>query len=53
VERGAALIASASPVPHGAMLRVAGEALNRSGQIHHHLKFASALLGDDPWARKW
>ncbi|HEV2693923.1 MAG TPA: urease accessory protein UreD [Verrucomicrobiae bacterium] len=54
VKRGAALIASASPVPHGAMLRVAGESVESVGRaLHSHLKFASALLGDDPWARKW
>jgi urease accessory protein len=54
VERAAPLVCSASPVRSGAVLRVAGESVEQVGQeLHHHLKFASALLGDDPWARKW
>jgi urease accessory protein len=54
VERGANLICSASPVRNGAILRVAGESVEQVGhELHHQLKFASALLGDDPWARKW
>jgi urease accessory protein len=54
VQRGAALVASASPVRHGAVLRVAGESVEQVGRaLHHHLQFAVALLGDDPWARKW
>jgi urease accessory protein len=54
VIRNAALIASASPVRHGAILRVAGESVEQTGrELHHHLQFVSALLGDDPWVRKW
>ena len=54
VNRSAALVASASPVRNGAILRVAAESVEQAGQeLHHHLKFASELLGDDPWARKW
>jgi len=54
VKRTEALVTSASPVRHGAILRVAGESVEQVGhELHHHLKFASALLGDDPWARKW
>jgi urease accessory protein len=54
VQRGAKLIASASPVPQGAVLRVAGEGPEGVGrELHRQLKFATALLGDDPWARKW
>jgi urease accessory protein len=54
VERNSNLICSASPVRNGAILRVAGESVEHVGhELHHHLKFASALLGDDPWARKW
>ena len=54
VERGANLIWSASPVRNGAILRVAGESVEQVGhELHHHLKFLAALLGDDPWARKW
>ena len=54
VQRNASLIVSASPVRHGAILRVAGESVEQTGhELHHHLKFASVFLGDDPWARKW
>ncbi len=54
VQRGEALIASASPLTNGAILRIAGESVEQVGHaLHHHLKFAAALLGDDPWARKW
>lgn len=54
VTRGAALVTSASQINHGAVLRIAGESVEQVGrELHRHLKFASALLGDDPWARKW
>jgi len=54
VKRSASLVASASPVRHGAILRIAGESVEQVGrELHHYLKFASAFLGDDPWARKW
>ncbi len=54
ISRSAALIVSASPVRNGAILRVAGESVEQTGrELHHHLQFVSALLGDDPWARKW
>jgi len=37
----------------GALLRVAGESVEQVGrELHRHLKPLSALLGDDPWARK-
>jgi len=48
------LIASVSPVPAGAVLRVAGEDVENVGrELHRHLKFLAEPLGDDPWARKW
>ena len=54
VNRRAPLISSASPVRNGAMLRVAGESVEEVGrELHRQLAFLSALLGDDPWARKW
>jgi len=54
VTRGAPLIASASPIPHGAVLRLAGEALETVGrQLRRRLEFTRDFLGDDPWARKW
>jgi urease accessory protein len=53
VERQAALVASASPVREGALLRLAGESVEQVGrELHQHLKPLAALLGDDPWARK-
>ncbi|HEY2328730.1 MAG TPA: urease accessory protein UreD [Verrucomicrobiae bacterium] len=54
VERRAALVASASAIPRGALLRTASESVEDVGrELHHHLKFTAALLGDDPWRRKW
>ena len=54
VERRASLVAGASPVRHGAVLRVAAESVEQLGhELHQHLKPLIALLGDDPWARKW
>lgn len=54
VERGATLLASASPVQEGVVLRVAGEDVESvSREIKRHLNFLADFLGDDPWARKW
>lgn len=54
VRRSEPLVVSASPLGNGALLRVAGESVEQVGrELHHHLKPLSALLGDDPWARKW
>ncbi len=54
VTRRAALIASASPVAGGAVLRIASEQVETVGhELHHHLALLRDLLGDDPWARKW
>ena len=54
VNRRAPLVSSASPVRNGAMLRVAGESVEEVGhELYRHFTFLSALLGDDPWARKW
>jgi urease accessory protein len=54
VERKSPLIASASPIRDGAVLRLAGEQVEAVGrEIHRHLNFLRDLLGDDPWARKW
>lgn len=47
-------IASASSVADGALVRIAGENTESVGrQIHRWLSPVAALLGDDPWARKW
>ena len=54
VEHTAACVCSASPVRCGALLRLAGESVEFVGrELHRHLKSLTALLGDDPWARKW
>jgi urease accessory protein len=54
VGRRETLVASASPVRDGALLRVAGESVEDVGrELRAQLDFLSDILGDDPWARKW
>jgi urease accessory protein len=54
VNRGESLIFSASPLPGGMILRVAGPATEIVGRwIRDRLRFVPGLLGGDPWARKW
>jgi urease accessory protein len=54
VPRRGALVCSASPLREGAILRMAGEEVEAMGrEIHRHLRPLCALLGDDPWSRKW
>lgn len=54
VGRREAIVASASPAPDGAMLRIAGESVEEVGQaLRPYLQSLSELLGDDPWKRKW
>lgn len=54
VHRQSSLVCGASPVRNGALLRLAGEGIEPVGrELHHHLQNLSALLGDNPWARKW
>lgn len=54
VGRRAALVAGASAISGGVLLRLAGESVEEVGrELHQQLKFAAPLLGDDPWARKW
>jgi urease accessory protein len=48
------LIASVSAVRSGALIRFAGERLEEiTREVHRCLEFVPALLGDNPWARKW
>jgi urease accessory protein len=49
------VLASAAPVAEGGVvLRIAGSSLEQIGRIlREHLGFVPALLGDDPWSRKW
>lgn len=55
--RRPAVLASASPIPGGvpgAVVRFAGASLEDVRRaIRGALDFVPALLGDDPWARKW
>ena len=54
VTRRAELVVSASPIGHGAVLRVAGERGEEVGcEVRRRLAFVTELLDDDPWARKW
>ena len=54
VTRGAPLVASASPVRGGALLRLAGERVEDvAREVRRHLSGLTDLLGDDPWTRKW
>jgi urease accessory protein len=55
VTRRADLIASAAPVGDGGcLLRIAARSVEHVSQVlREHLAGVPALLGDDPWARKW
>jgi urease accessory protein len=54
VLRGADLVFSVSPLREGAVLKIAGESVERVGQtLRRPLGGLATLLGDDPWARKW
>jgi urease accessory protein len=54
-EERAALVVSSSPVQgDGVMLRVAGTSTEQvTACVREHLRGLGALLGDDPFARKW
>lgn len=54
IERKSSLVAGASPIRGGTVLRLAGEQVEAVGrEIHRYLAFLPAILGDDPWERKW
>jgi urease accessory protein len=54
IEPQAGLVFAASPLHEGALLRFAGTSVEEVGHaIHQRLGFASALLKDDPFSRKW
>ena len=55
VIRGAALVAGASPAGHdGCLVRIAGQSAEDVGHaVRDYLHFLRAMLGDDPWTRKW
>lgn len=54
VAGGSRLIACASPIEQGALLRLAGESVEQVAcEIRRHLAAFSDLLEDDPWSRKF
>jgi urease accessory protein len=54
VLRQAPLVCSASPIAHGALVRLAGQSVETVGrEIRCLLGFLPQLLRDDPWSRKW
>lgn len=54
VPRRGSVVISASPIAEGALLRVAGETVELvRHELHRHLAFLAARLGDAPLARKW
>jgi len=53
VQSGSPLIRSASPMQHGAMLRIAGEEVQAvTAEIRLHLAMLAPLLDGEPWARR-
>jgi urease accessory protein len=54
VETRQNLLTGASPISGGCILRLLGASAEVVGRaIRQYLAFVPALLGDDPWARKW
>lgn len=54
VQRRHSLLVSASPIQGGSVLRVAGEQVGEVDQfLRKHLTPLAALLGEDPWSRRW
>jgi urease accessory protein len=52
--RRAELVVSASPLPGGAIVRIAGTSVERVARaVRSSLGFLADALGDDPFARKW
>lgn len=53
-KRRNSLLVSASPIQAGSVLRVAGEQVAEVDQyLRKHLTPLAALLGEDPWSRRW
>jgi urease accessory protein len=55
IERRSDELASAAPLGEtGCVVRVAGRSVEQVGcRLRQMLGFVPALLGDDPWSRKW
>ncbi|MDE3098852.1 MAG: urease accessory protein UreD [Verrucomicrobiota bacterium] len=53
IERNLSLLSAASSLPHGAVLRVAGEEVEAvAREVRGHLALLADILGEDPWRRK-
>ena len=54
VEHRLSMLTAATPIADGCLIRIAATSVERTlGAIREHLDVLPALLGDDPWARKW
>lgn len=54
VSKRADLVVAGSPLADGAILRVAGDTIERvTAMVRALLRPASEELGEDPWSRKW
>ena len=54
LSRNAELMATASPLADGCVLRFAGVDIEQTTRaVRQLLSFVPGLLGDDPFARKW
>ena len=50
---GASLVAAASPIQDGVIIRMAGISVEEVGHaLYTYLRFVEEFLRDDPWARK-
>ena len=48
------MVSAAATAGHGCVVRIAGTGVEAVRERDSHwLDFVPALLGDDPWARKW
>ena len=54
IEPGASLIQTASRIPRGVVLRIAGVGTEQVGrELQQRLEFLAPRLGGGPWSRKW
>jgi urease accessory protein len=54
VERRADVVCGASRIENGAIVKIAATSVEGVARaVREYLAFVPALLGDDPWARKW
>jgi urease accessory protein len=54
VRRRASVVVAASPIDGGCVMKLAASSAEDVARtVRQYLDFLPALLGDDPWARKW